>query len=271
MARPFVRLLAASLLLASSARRGAEALSTPKGASAGADPKATAGGRRAFLSSAGAAAAAAAAAVSISALSPPEPASAAPPMAVIAEELGYFPVTDREGRTLYVPARARRRSTEQAVDLAEHLRTTGAKMYGGVLVPPLLQPEGDVREGGVGIGQLRRVQPEGVRQRGGDVRGEGGGRVSDLAVREREGGERGNDVGGHSEDERLQGEDRRVVGGASSVGVGVLQMREAGSKGLLMDCARLQWRMTNHMMRGGGNLLLSECIPFQPHTTINIT
>uniref|UniRef100_A0A7S2EV16 Thioredoxin domain-containing protein n=1 Tax=Trieres chinensis TaxID=1514140 RepID=A0A7S2EV16_TRICV len=135
MARPFVRLLAASLLLASSARRGAEALSTPKGASAGADPKATAGGRRAFLSSAGAAAAAAAAAVSISALSPPEPASAAPPMAVIAEELGYFPVTDREGRTLYVPARARRRSTEQAVDLAEHLRTTGAKMYGAYWCP----------------------------------------------------------------------------------------------------------------------------------------
>jgi len=50
-------------------------------------------------------------------------ASAAPPMAVIAEELGYFPVQNpRDGTVTMIPQRVRRTSTAQAVDLAEYLR-----------------------------------------------------------------------------------------------------------------------------------------------------
>ena len=59
-----------------------------------------AGRRAALLSSL-------AAAFTITAPRPP-PSQAAPPMAVIAEELGYYPVTDRDGNTLYVPARVKR-------------------------------------------------------------------------------------------------------------------------------------------------------------------
>jgi hypothetical protein len=60
----------------------------------------------------------------------PLPSYAAPPFAVIAEELGYFPVMvpkpgskTKETILQYVPKRVQRHSTEQAVDLAHFLRT----------------------------------------------------------------------------------------------------------------------------------------------------
>jgi len=59
-------------------------------------------------------------------------ANAAPPMAVIAEELGYFPVTNRNGDTIYVSARVKRHSTEQAVALAEHLKSVSTSCWMGV-------------------------------------------------------------------------------------------------------------------------------------------
>lgn len=49
-------------------------------------------------------------------------ASAAPPIAIIAEELGYFPVTNKAGETVYVPAKVRRKSSEQSIKLAQHLK-----------------------------------------------------------------------------------------------------------------------------------------------------
>mmetsp|Transcript_28120 Transcript_28120/g.67732 ORF Transcript_28120/g.67732 Transcript_28120/m.67732 type:complete len:226 (-) Transcript_28120:661-1338(-) len=64
------------------------------------------------------------------------PALAAPPFAIMAEEMGYFPVNDeRTGETVMVPARAKRESTSQAVSLAKHLRDTGAVMYGAYWCP----------------------------------------------------------------------------------------------------------------------------------------
>ncbi|KAL7526561.1 hypothetical protein ACHAWF_001819 [Thalassiosira exigua] len=66
----------------------------------------------------------------------PAPSNAAPPFAVMAEEMGYFPVKDeRTGETVMVPSRARRESTDQAVALAEHLRSTGTTMYGAFWCP----------------------------------------------------------------------------------------------------------------------------------------
>lgn len=62
-------------------------------------------------------------------------AQAAPPMAVIAEELGYFPVTNREGDTTYLPARVKRASTEQSEGLAKFLKSSGAVMYGAYWCP----------------------------------------------------------------------------------------------------------------------------------------
>jgi hypothetical protein len=59
----------------------------------------------------------------------PQPATAAPPIAIIAEELGYFPVTDQKGETVYVPKRIQRQSTDQAVTLARQLRKSGAVVY----------------------------------------------------------------------------------------------------------------------------------------------
>lgn len=48
-------------------------------------------------------------------------AHAAPPIAVIAEELGYFPVTNANGDTVYVGKRVARESSQQAQDLADYL------------------------------------------------------------------------------------------------------------------------------------------------------
>jgi len=58
----------------------------------------------------------------------PPTAWAAPPIAVIAEELGYFPVqSSRDGTVTYVPRRVRRDSTDQAVRLAEYLHNDDQK------------------------------------------------------------------------------------------------------------------------------------------------
>ena len=64
------------------------------------------------------------------------PANAAPPFAIMAEEVGYFPVTDeRTGQTVMVPAKAKRESTEQSIELAKYLQSSGAKMYGAFWCP----------------------------------------------------------------------------------------------------------------------------------------
>jgi glutaredoxin len=68
-------------------------------------------------------------------LSPQQPAQAAPPIAVIAEELGYFPVTNREGQMVYVPKRVQRQSSEQAIALAKKMTQAGAVMYGAYWCP----------------------------------------------------------------------------------------------------------------------------------------
>ncbi|KAL9178404.1 hypothetical protein ACHAXT_000051 [Thalassiosira profunda] len=69
-------------------------------------------------------------------LATPPPANAAPPFAIMSEELGYFPVNDeRTGETVMVPAKAKRESTDQAVALAKHLQSTGAVMYGAFWCP----------------------------------------------------------------------------------------------------------------------------------------
>lgn len=62
-------------------------------------------------------------------------ANAAPPMAVIAEELGYFPVTNKLGETTYIPARVKRHSTDQAIELSKFLKEKGVTMYGAFWCP----------------------------------------------------------------------------------------------------------------------------------------
>eukprot|EP00980_Cylindrotheca_fusiformis_P028682 scaffold22635_cov134-Cylindrotheca_fusiformis.AAC.10 len=64
-----------------------------------------------------------------------QPSQAAPPIAVIAEELGYFPVQNRDGEVVYVPKKVRRQSTEQAVELAKTLRDKGVTFYGAFWCP----------------------------------------------------------------------------------------------------------------------------------------
>jgi hypothetical protein len=46
---------------------------------------------------------------------------AAPPIAIIAEELGYFPVRNRLNETVYIPKRIQRPSSDQAMALAERM------------------------------------------------------------------------------------------------------------------------------------------------------
>ena len=55
---------------------------------------------------------------------------AAPPIAIIAEEMGYLPVTNKEGGTVYIPAKIKRSSTDQAIALANRLKSRGSLMYG---------------------------------------------------------------------------------------------------------------------------------------------
>ena len=57
------------------------------------------------------------------------PAGAAPPIAIIAQELGYFPVTNSKGETVYIPKRVSRESSDQAMALAHHLRNIKARVY----------------------------------------------------------------------------------------------------------------------------------------------
>jgi len=59
----------------------------------------------------------------------PKSASAAPPFSVIAEELGYFPVTNNDGQTVMVAKRIQRDSSTQAIELAKHLSSQGAVVY----------------------------------------------------------------------------------------------------------------------------------------------
>jgi len=56
-------------------------------------------------------------------------AHAAPPISIIAEELGYFPVTNSKNETVYIPRRVRRASSPQAQDLAQALSEAGAVIY----------------------------------------------------------------------------------------------------------------------------------------------
>eukprot|EP01083_Nonionella_stella_P208630 756947_1 len=75
------------------------------------------------------------------ATSSPQPANAAPPFAIMAEEMGYFPIKDeRTGETMMVPAKAKRQSTDQAIALAKYLQSSGrgaggATMYGAYWCP----------------------------------------------------------------------------------------------------------------------------------------
>jgi len=62
-------------------------------------------------------------------------ANAAPPMSIIAEELGYFPVTNKQGETVYIPKRVKRESSKQAIELAQYLKKSGAVMYGAYWCP----------------------------------------------------------------------------------------------------------------------------------------
>jgi hypothetical protein len=66
---------------------------------------------------------------------PSNSAVAAPPIAVIAEELGYFPVQNRDGDVVYIPQRVKRSSTPQAIELAKALKELGFTMYGAFWCP----------------------------------------------------------------------------------------------------------------------------------------
>jgi hypothetical protein len=66
----------------------------------------------------------------------PSPAHAAPPISIIAEELGYFPIqSSKTGKTVYVPKRVQRESSDQAVKLAAKLTAAGVTMYGAFWCP----------------------------------------------------------------------------------------------------------------------------------------
>ena len=69
------------------------------------------------------------------ALQNPYSAAAAPPFAVIAEELGYFPVQKREGQVMYIPKKVQRKSTDQAIELAKLMSEKGITMYGAYWCP----------------------------------------------------------------------------------------------------------------------------------------
>jgi len=65
----------------------------------------------------------------------PSSVSAAPPISIIAEELGYFPVTNKDGDVTYVPKRVSRKSSTQAIELAKALKEKGVTMYGAYWCP----------------------------------------------------------------------------------------------------------------------------------------
>lgn len=64
-----------------------------------------------------------------------EAAAGAPPIAVIEDQLGYLPYVDGRGKKVFVPARVFEESSPQAVNLAKHLRRTGAVFYGAYWCP----------------------------------------------------------------------------------------------------------------------------------------
>jgi hypothetical protein len=64
-----------------------------------------------------------------------QPATAAPPIAIIAEELGYFPVQNRAGEVVYIPKKVKRESTDQAIELAKVMQEKGVSMYGAYWCP----------------------------------------------------------------------------------------------------------------------------------------
>jgi len=69
----------------------------------------------------------------------PQQANAAPPFAIMQEELGYFPIKDDNGETYMVPSKIKRKSTDQAISLAKYLSSKkgkgGATMYGAYWCP----------------------------------------------------------------------------------------------------------------------------------------
>lgn len=60
---------------------------------------------------------------------------AAPPIFVLAEELGYFPVRNNAGTLVYVPQHVQRTSTDQAGALAQFLRQRNVVMAGTYWCP----------------------------------------------------------------------------------------------------------------------------------------
>jgi len=71
-----------------------------------------------------------------STISTPKLANAAPPFAIMQEELGYFPIKDDNGETYMVPTKIKRKSTDQAISLAKYLsKGKGATMYGAYWCP----------------------------------------------------------------------------------------------------------------------------------------
>lgn len=60
---------------------------------------------------------------------------AAPPVAVIAEELGYFPVRNANGDVTYIPKRVQRTSTSQSIELAKYMRQKNIYMAGTYWCP----------------------------------------------------------------------------------------------------------------------------------------
>ena len=66
---------------------------------------------------------------------PSSPAAAAPPIAIIAEELGYFPVQNKQGDVVYVAQRVNRESSKQAIALATQLTQKGVYMAGTYWCP----------------------------------------------------------------------------------------------------------------------------------------
>ena len=91
--------------------------------------------RRNFLRNIAATTTTAASISSSALLLPTDSAQAAPPIAVIAEELGYFPVQNRNGDLVYVPKKVQRQSTDQAVELANMLTEQGMVFYGAFWCP----------------------------------------------------------------------------------------------------------------------------------------
>jgi len=74
-------------------------------------------------------------------------ANAAPPIAVIAEELGYFPVQNKDGQVMYIPKRVKRQSSEQAIELAKILKERGVTMYGAYWCPHCSRQKGKLLGG----------------------------------------------------------------------------------------------------------------------------